>query len=173
MRRATLLSSAVALLLLSTSAYAQAKPSFAGKWTILPDSAASAAAQQQGMPRGGASMGGLGEGATIAQDDKTISVTRAGPSGAPLTTVFNLDGTETRQSLDIGNGNVIDLTLKGRWNDKQFVTSTIANVQGSPFEIILSFSLDDKGNLVTEHTTPPMGNGIPGGTMVTKYKKGS
>jgi hypothetical protein len=170
MRRATVLSSAAALLFLSTSAFAQAKPNFTGKWTILPDSSPAA---QQGMPRGGSNMGGLGEEATIAQDDKTISVTRAGPSGDPFTTVFNLDGTETHQSLDIGNGNIIDLTLKSRWNDKQLVTSTWANVQGQGIEIILSFSLDDKGILSTEHTTPAMGNGMPGGTTVTKYKKGS
>jgi hypothetical protein len=37
-------------------------------------------------------------------------------------------------------------------------------------EIVLNFSLDDKGNLVTEHYVPDMGNG-GGGKLVTRYRK--
>jgi hypothetical protein len=165
MRRSTLFSSSALLLLLSSGAFAQAKPNFSGKWVILPDSTVS----QQGMPRGGAAMGGLGEEASLLQDDKALSVTRQGPNGL-LTTVFNLDGSETHQSIDVGNGNMVDLTLKARWDGAKFATSTWVNMQGQGFEIVLTFSIDDKGNLVTEHTTPAMGNS-PGGTVFTKYKK--
>ena len=166
MRRATLLSAA-ALLLIGSSAFAQTKPNFAGKWTILPDSAA--AVQQQGMPRGGAAMGGLSEEATITQDDKTLSISRELTVG-PMKSVFNLDGTETRQSLDIGNGNMVDLTLTAKWDGNKLLTATWVNLQGQGFEIDLNLSLDDKGNLVSEHITPTMGNN-PGGTEITKYKK--
>ena len=165
MRRSVLFSSAAAVVLLSSSAFAQAKPNFTGKWTILPDSGV----QQQGMPRGGASMGGLGEEATLTQDDKVLSVTRQGPNGL-LTTAFNLDGTESHQSIDVGNGNLIDLTLKGKWEGGKFTTSTWVNMQGQGFEITLAFELDAKGDLVATHTVPPMGNNS-GGTEVTKYKK--
>jgi hypothetical protein len=166
MRRTSLLSIA-ALSLIGSTASAQAKPNFGGKWTILPDSSASA--QQQGVPRGGAAMGGLSEAATITQDDKTISIARELTVG-PMTSVFNLDGSETRQSLDIGNGNVVDLTLKSKWEGSKLLTSTWVNVQGQSFEIVLNLSLDDKGNLVSEHITPAMGNN-PGGTEIARYKK--
>lgn len=165
MRRTSLLSAA-ALLLIGTSAFAQTKPSFTGKWTILPDSGA---VQQQGMPRGGAAMGGLSEEATITQDDKTISIARELTVG-PMKSVFNLDGSETHQSLDIGNGNVVDLTLKTKWEGTKLLTSTWVNIQGQSFEIVLNLWLDDKGNLVSEHITPAMGNN-PGGTEISKYKK--
>jgi hypothetical protein len=166
MRRTRLLSAA-ALLLIGSSAFAQAKPNFNGKWVILPDSVASA--QQQGMPRGGAAMGGLSEEATIAQDDKTLSIARELTVG-PVKSVFNLDGSETRQSLDIGNGNIVDLTLKAQWEGTKLLTSTWVNLQGQSFEIVLNLSLDDKGNLISEHITPAMGNN-PGGTEIAKYKK--
>ena len=166
MRRATLFSAAT-LLLIGSTAFAQAKPNFNGKWVILPDSAASA--QQQGMPRGGAAMGGLSEEATIVQDDKTLSIARELTVG-PMKSVFSLDGSETQQSLDIGNGNMVDLTLKAKWDGAKLLTSTWVNIQGQSFEIVLNLSLDDKGNLVSEHITPAMGNNS-GGTEITKYKK--
>jgi hypothetical protein len=166
MRRTSLLSVA-ALLLIGGNALAQAKPNFAGKWTILPDSAASA--QQQGMPRGGAAMGGLSEQATITQDDKTISIARELTIG-PMTSVFNLDGSETHQSVDIGNGNMVDLTLKSKWDGAKLLTSTWVNLQGQTLEIVLNLWLDDKGNLVSEHITPAIDNN-PGGTEIAKYKK--
>jgi len=167
MRRATLLSSA-ALLFLGSSAFAQAKPNFAGKWTILPDSAASV--QLQGMPRGGAHMGGLSEEAIITQDDSTLTISRQLTIG-PMKSVFNLKGTETHASVDIGNGNMVDLTLKSKWEGAKLLTSTWVNMQGQSFEIVLNLSLDDKGNLVSEHITPAMGNNSPGGTEIAKYKK--
>ena len=167
MRRTSLLPVAAALLLIGGNAFAQAKPNFAGKWAILPDSAASA--QQQGQPRGGAAMGGLSEEATITQDDKTLSIARELTVG-PMTSVFNLDGSETHQSLDIGNGNIVDLTLKSKWEGAKLLTSTWVNLQGQTFEIVLNLWLDDKGNLVSEHITPAMGNNN-GGTEITKYKK--
>jgi hypothetical protein len=165
MRHSALLSSTAVLLLVSSSAFAQTKPNFTGKWTILPDSTVA----QQGMPRGGAAMGGLGEEATLTQDDKTLTVSRQGPNGL-LTTAFNLDGSETYQSIDIGNGNMIDLALKAKWDGNKLATSTGFSIQGQAFEILLVYSLDDKGNLVTVHTTPTLGNN-PGGTETTKYKK--
>ena len=165
MRRTVVFSSAVGLLLIGSGAFAQAKPNYTGKWTILPDSSPSA--MQQGMPRGGADMGGLGEEGTITVDDKTLTIGRS--STVVPQSVFNLDGTETRQTVDIGNGNLVDLTLKAKWDGNKILTSTWATVQGQSFEIVLNLSIDDKGNLVTEHTTPPMGN-MPGGTQITKYK---
>jgi hypothetical protein len=163
----TLLASAAAVLFAGT-ALAQAKPNFSGKWTILPDSAAVAV---PGMSAGAPEMGGLGGEATIVQDDKTLSVTRATPNMGEFKSVFNLDGTETYANVNV-QGQQIPLTLKSRWDAGKLVTSTWANVGGGQqIEIILNFSIDAKGNLVTEHILPAMGNGMNGGTVVTKYKK--
>jgi hypothetical protein len=163
----TLLASAAALVF-AGSAFAQAKPNFAGKWVILPDSAG---VQQQGMSPGGAEAGGLGSEATITQDEKTLTVKRMTPTMGELTSVFNLDGTETYANVNV-QGQQIPLTMKTRWDGKKLVTSTWVNVgNGQQLEIILNFSLDDKGNLVTEHVVPSFGNGMSGGTINSKYKK--
>jgi hypothetical protein len=164
----TILASAAALVLAGGTAFAQAKPNFAGKWTILPDSATVAL---QGMSPGGGEAGGLGGEATITQDEKTMTVKRMTPTMGELVSVFNLDGTETYATVNV-QGNQIPLTMKTRWDAKKLVTSTWVNVgTGQSLEIILNFSLDDKGNLVTEHTVPSFGNGMPSGTIVSKYKK--
>jgi hypothetical protein len=163
----TLLASAAAVLFAGT-ALAQAKPNFSGKWTILPDSGA---VQQQGISPGGGEMGGLGSEATITQDEKTLTVKRMTPNMGELTSVFNLDGSETYSTVNV-QGNQIPLTLKTRWDNGKLITSTWANIGGGQqIEIILNFSIDAKGNLVTEHVLPAMGNGMNGGTLITKYKK--
>jgi hypothetical protein len=163
----TLLAAAIGLMAAGTAA-AQAKPNFSGKWTILPDSAS---VQQQGISPGGGEMGGLGSEATITQDEKTMTVKRMTPNMGELTSVFNLDGSETYASVNV-QGQQIPLTLKTRWDNAKLVTSTWANVgNGQQIEIILNFSLDEKGNLVTEHVLPAMGNGMNGGTLISKYKK--
>jgi hypothetical protein len=158
--------SAATIVLVSGSALAQAKPNFTGKWTLLPDSAA---VQLQGISPGGGEMGGLSDVATITQDDKTLTIKRATPNMGEFTSVFNLDGTETYANVNV-QGQAIPLTMKARWDGNKLITSTWANV-GQTIEIILNFSLDDKGNLVTEHIMPAMGGGMNGGTLVSKYKK--
>ena len=161
----TLFASA-ALVMFAGTAFAQAKPNFSGKWTLLPDTAA---VQLQGVSPGGAEMGGLASEATITQDDKTITIKRMTPNMGEMVSVFNLDGSETYATVNV-QGQSIPLTMKTRWEGSKLITSTWANV-GQTIEIILNFSLDDKGNLVTEHIMPAMGNGMNGGTLISKYKK--
>lgn len=163
MRRTSLLMSAAAMLFAS-NALAQAKPNFSGKWTILPDTAQ---VQLQGVTAGGGEMGGLSQEAKIVMDAKTLNVTRTTPNMGEITSVFNLDGTETYGTVNV-QGQQIPLTFKARWEGARLITSTWANV-GQMIEIILNFSLDDKGNLVTEHIVPDMGQG--GGKLMSKYKK--
>jgi len=167
MRRISLpLLSAAAIVFASGTALAQAKPNFSGKWTLLPDTAA---VQLQGISPGGAEMGGLASEAVISQDDKTITIKRMTPNMGEMVSVFNLDGSETYANVNV-QGQAIPLTMKTRWEGNKLITSTWANV-GQTIEIILNLSLDDKGNLVTEHIMPAMGNGMNGGTLISKYKK--
>jgi len=160
--------SAAAVIFAGSTALAQAKPNFSGKWTIINDTAT---VQLQGISPGGGEMGGLSDAATIEMNDKTITITRQTPTMGEFKSIFNLDGTETYTNVNV-QGQQIPLTMKTRWEGNKLITSTWANV-GQMIEIILNFSLDDKGNLVTEHVMPAMGNGMNGGTMITKYKKGS
>jgi hypothetical protein len=168
MRRSTV---ALAGLLLSSGALlAQApaaKPNFTGKWALTADTGD--VATQAGNAKGAVDYGGLGDEGEIIQDGKTLTIIRA--SQMVPKSVFNLDGSETHGSVDIGGGNMVDLTLKARWEGNKLLTATMASVQGQQFEIDLNLSLDDKGRLVAEHIVPPLGNGMNGGTMVTKYKK--
>ncbi len=164
MRRMSFVSAAAAVVFAASTAMAQAKPNFAGKWTIIPDTASTF-----GMSPGGGEAGGLSNEATITMDDKTMTVTRMTPTMGEMKSVFNLDGTETYSQVNV-QGQQIPLTMKTRWDGKKLITSTFANV-GQQIEIILNFWLDDKGNLVTEHTVPPLGNGMNGGTLISHYKK--
>lgn len=163
MRRTSFLMSAAALLFAS-NALAQAKPNFSGKWTLIPDTGQ---VQLQGVTAGGGEMGGLSHEAKVVMDAKTLMVTRPTPNMGEFTSVFNLDGTETYATVNV-QGQAIPLTMKTRWDGNKLVTSTWANV-GQMIEIILNFSLDNKGNLVTEHIVPDIGQG--GGKLMSKYKK--
>jgi hypothetical protein len=166
MRRSLL--AAAAFLVVGSLASAQgpsAKPNFSGKWTLIADPAAPA--MQQGAAQA-ADYGGLGEASEITMDEKTISIAR--PSQTVPKSVFNLDGSETRTTIDVGGGTMVDLVLKSKWVEKKLAMTTWATFQGQTFQIDLAFSLDDKGNLVVEHTVPPIGNN-PGGSMTVKYKK--
>lgn len=163
MRRTSLLMSAAAMLFAS-NALAQAKPNFSGKWTLIPDTAQ---VQLQGVSAGGGEMGGLSTEAKIVMDGKALSVTRSTTNMGEITSVFNLDGTETYGNVNV-QGQQIPLTFKARWEGNKLITSTWANV-GQMIEIILNFSFDEKGNLLTEHIVPDMGQG--GGKLMSKYKK--
>ena len=69
MKRLLALTIAAALVTSSLAVLAQTRPNFAGKWTLVPDSYAAAAA---GGP--GRGVGGLGSSFTATQDDKTLTV---------------------------------------------------------------------------------------------------
>jgi hypothetical protein len=164
----TLLAIPAAVVLFAGTALAQAKPNFAGKWTIVRDTAA---VQLQGVSPGGAEWGGLASEATITQDEKTLTIKRPSPTMGEFTSVFNLDGTETYSTVSVNNQSIA-LTMKTRWEGKKLITSTWAGIgNGQSIEFILNLHIDDKGNLVTEHVIPAMGAQMPGGTLITKYKK--
>src|SRR3954471_16683819 len=162
MRRISFASAVMAVAFAGSTGMAQVQTNFSGKWVLIPDTASTF-----GLSAGGGEAGGLSNEATISMDDKTITITRMTPTMGEMKSVMNLDGTETYSQVNV-QGQQIPLTMKTRWDGKKLVTSTFANV-GQQIEIILNLSIDDKGNLVTEHTVPPMGNGMTGGTLITHY----
>jgi len=99
MRRVAVLMSAFAVVLWTVSAFAQAKPNFAGTWTReAPAGGAAAGGGGGGGGRGGGGGGGgWGAECTITQTatDLTVEYMGGGQTPAPIKLVYKLDGTES------------------------------------------------------------------------------
>ena len=164
MKRLLSVAAILALTIAGASVSAQSKTSFAGKWTMVPDPNAAAAGGGRGRGMGG----GLGQEFTAAQDDKTLTVTTNNPQLGELKTVYNLDGSESKNSLNFG-GQTIDRVSKVKWDGAKLVITTTTNINGTPGESTQSWTLDASGNLVIE--TSSNFTGTPTTTKAT-YKKG-
>jgi hypothetical protein len=151
---------------LAAGVAAQATPSFAGKWTLVPDPNAPQVGGRGG--RGGGMLGGLGTEAVIAHDAKTLTITRTTQAGATKS-VYNLDGSDSKNTMTFGE-NSIDLVSKAKWADGKLAITTTANFNGNAFETTMTLSLDG-GSLIVESTRPDFqGGGAPITTKLT-YKK--
>ena len=129
------------------SVSAQSKTSFAGKWTMLPDLNTAAAG---GGGRGMA--GGLGPELTAAQDDKTLTITTNNPQLGEVKTVYNLDGSESKNPINFG-GQTVDRISKVKWDGAKLVITTTINVNGNLAESTQTWMLDGSGNLVIESSS--------------------
>jgi hypothetical protein len=114
MRRVTALIGAMAVVLWATSAFAQAKPNFAGKWTIDTEKMAGAGG---GGGKGGGKGGGAGE-TTITQDATTLVISRM-QGGNEVKTTYDLTGKETTNQ---GRGGETKSTTK--WDGAKLVITT-------------------------------------------------
>ena len=153
------ISVAIALVaVFAATASTQPPPSFAGKWTLVPDPA--------GGGRGG--MGGLGQTATITQDAASMTITRTTQMGE-FTTVYKLDGTESKNTLNF-QGNAIEQISTAKWDGGKLFVDTKMSFDGNPVELKMTMALDPAGNLLVEITRPdPQGGGPI--TTKTTYKK--
>jgi hypothetical protein len=150
-----------AVVLMATSVYAQA-PNFAGKWT--PDAEKNAAMNPNagGGGRGGGRGGGMGGGeVTIAQDAKTLTVTRTTQAGEMKLT-YNLDGSPSK-NMAMGRGGQTEVTSTAKWDGAKLVI-TSDNGQS------ITYAMDGAW-LVQSTTSPGRGGGDPV-TRSTYYKKG-
>jgi hypothetical protein len=150
--------------LLATALPAQQKPNFAGQWTLIADPNA----PTPGRGRGGM-FGGLGQAATITQDEKTLTIIRNTQMGE-VKYVYNLDGSESKNTVTMG-GNPVELVSHAKWEGDKLVITTTTQMGGNPAEIRMVLSIDSEGNLVVENTAPGRGGGGPV-TTTAKYKKG-
>ena len=148
----------VALAFSSSLALAQTPPNFAGKWTVIPDPAAT-----------GPGMGGVGQSAVIKQDATSLTVTRTTQMGE-FTSVYKLDGTESKNTLNF-QGNAIDQISKTKWDGSTLKIDTTMNFDGNPVQVAMAMSLDPSGNLVVVTTRPDFQGGGGPVTTTTKYKK--
>jgi hypothetical protein len=153
----------VTLVFAGASVSAQSKPNFAGKWTLVPDPNAAQAAGGRGRGMGG----GLGQEFAAAQDDKTLTVTSSNPQMGDMKSVYNLDGTETKNPLTFG-GQTVERVSKVKWDGAKLVITTTINFNGNGIETTQSWMLDPSGALVIESASNF--NGTPTTTKST-YKK--
>jgi hypothetical protein len=188
MRRATVLFTAAALVVASATGYAQAKPSFAGKWTLVPPADAAAGGGGGGGGRGGRGGGGGGIGMepTIVQDANTLTITRM-QGQTEVKSVYKLDGSESKNMMAAGGGRggrggadaaaappaPVEVVSKAKWDGNKIVivTTNPGRGGGAPTESTMTLSIDASGNLVVEQSRPGRDGGAPMLTTQT-YKKG-
>jgi len=190
MRRAYFFVAAAIVAGCAAVAMAQAKPDFSGRWTTDPDLAApppAAATGGTGAPpaagqRGGRSgdMGsGWGPTITITQDGARLTVEYAffsrGDMQPPLKFVYNLDGSETKNSVMMGRG-IQGQISKTAWEGDRLAITTVhtfpdpAGGKPTMVEVKQVLSLESPTSLVVETTrTTPLGE--PTKTTRTVYRK--
>src|SRR5688500_10152902 len=171
MRRNFLIVAVVLMFGAAASLAAQAKPDFSGKWVMDPASAPAAPAGGGGgggRGGGGGGRGGFGNEFTIAQNAKTLTLTRM-QGDQTVTTVYNLDGSESKNTVQ-GRGGATEQVSKAMWDGAKLVVTTTIDAGGNTIEQKRVFAMEG-GNLTIE-TTAPGRDGGPGTPTKLVYKKG-
>ena len=154
MRRVATMLATAAMVLTVVGVYAQGKD-FSGKWTPDTEKNAAANAGGGGGGRGGGRGGGGGD-MTVAQDAKTLKITRTGPNG-DTTTTYNLDGSVSKNP---GRGGA-EQESTAKWDGAKLVITT----KGQNGDQVTSWYMEGS-NLVNERQGQ-------NGAMKTYYKKAS
>ena len=166
MKRMTALIGAAAIVMMTVTAFAQAKPSFAGKWTReAPAGAAAGAPAGGGGGRGGGRGGGFGQEVTITQDANTIKMEWMQGQNTQ-TREYKLDGSDSVNQVMMGRGGEpAPQTSKAMWEGNNLVITTTTQF-GETKQVISMQGAD----LVVEQTAPGRGGGEPTTTKIV-YKK--
>lgn len=128
MRRIATAVSAVAVVLLSASLFAQAKPNFSGKWTMDAEKTAAAnpaPAAGGGGGRAGGGGGGRGGGAgamTVTMDATTLKMERD-MGGNMMATIYKLDGSESK-NMAMGRGGQTEQVSHAKIDGAKVVITT-------------------------------------------------
>ncbi|MEO7191024.1 MAG: hypothetical protein ABI051_08195 [Vicinamibacterales bacterium] len=166
----TTMASIAAVVLMTAGVLAQAKPNFAGKWTMdAPAAGAAAPGAPAGGPGGGGGRGGgrggLGMEITIVQDATTLTINGM-QGGAPTKMVYKLDGTESKNMAMGRGGEQTEQVAKAAWmGDKLVVTTTLATG-------VQKRTLSMEGGKLAVETEQPGRDGGPGTPTKSTYTKG-
>jgi hypothetical protein len=162
---------------LAVAGAAQAPPNFAGKWTMIRESAAPDAGRGAPIPATGGSL--WGEEFTISQDAATLTIERAQFSRYDMQPamrfVYALDGQGSRNVINMGRGPQEQIS-RAVWKGNTLVITTQHGLAASrsaglpSIEVTHVLSIDDAGALVIEATRA--GADSPVSTTRTRYKKG-
>jgi len=175
MKRFTVVSGAAVLL--ASVAGAQATPNFAGKWKVVPNVAP---ATQPTAPRVPATMGsGWPAEITITQDANTLTLEYTPYVASDVQPawkfVYQLNGAESKQSLNTGHGDREQLA-RAMWDGNRLVITTTQRVKNPDTgalmtsEVRRALSLDSAGLLVVETTYVGVLGG-PSSVTRTLYSK--
>jgi len=130
---------------------AQARPDFSGKWIL--DTTSGPA------PEGAVEL-------TVKQDAKTLTLTRR--QGDQTTTeIHNLDGTETRETIQ-ALGGTRERVSRATWDGNKLVINATLSVDGKILQQNRVMSMEG-GNLVIEQIGPAGGGPA---TIKRVFKKG-
>jgi hypothetical protein len=166
MKRARIGFIAVAVLAVSTLAFAQAKPDFSGTWTLDPE------ASQMGAPGGGgggrqgaAGRGGgmMGGPMTVKHTGDTLVVERMqGENKVAMT--YKLDGSQSKNTV-AGRGGTQEQVSVAKWDGNKVVITRTQQMADQSVEITETWAMEG-GNLTIART-----GGGRGGATKQVYKK--
>jgi len=171
----------IAILLLVSAA--QSPVDFSGRWTLEAPAIATTPAVP-GTPAAAATPGDMGSGwgstITVAQDAKRLSVEYAFFSRydlqPPLTFVYPLDGSEGRNTVNMGRGEQVEVS-RARWDGSTLTITTTSRVAdravAKPFtiEFTRKMWLESPTTVIVEVTRVGVLGG-PSSTTRSVYRKG-
>ena len=145
----------------STRLVAQDRPNFTGKWTIAEPNVSAPAGIMY-----------LGSAFTAEQNDKTLTVTptvhevHVGEKPEQLKAVFNLDGSDSRNPLNMNRQ--LNRTSSVTWDGGRLVITTTTSDQNNVSTQTQTWSLDASGTLIVDTVITYRGNST---TSKATYKK--
>jgi len=138
MRRDVVVIALVSFVSVAVTVSAQGKPDFSGTWVL-------EATSGDGAGRGGPIAAGVQ--LMVKQDAKTLTMTRL-QGDQTVTEVVNLDGSETRDTIQVAGG-PRERVLSARWEGSKLMIVGTLNVDGKTLQQIRAMSMEG-GNLVIE-----------------------
>lgn len=160
--------------LLAVSAHAQTRIDFSGKWQLTPDP--NAVTTGRSTPAMGT---GWGSEISIAQDGMTLTIEYAtytrGDMQPPTRLVFKLDGSESKNTLNVGRGPQEQVSTAA-WDGATLALTTVRSFTPARGEKPLSMrttqtlSLESPATLIVE-TTHGEALGGKSSTSRSIYKK--
>jgi hypothetical protein len=175
-RYTTVAAAAIAVAAWTMSIQAGAQTDFSGTWVqASTEGGAAGGMGGRGRGRGMAMMrGGFGERVVIVQDPATLKATNTQPDGTSTTFTYNLDGSESRNTVaGRQGGEPIVLVSKATWNGDKLSIATTINLDfgGNSMTMQMTDVLTRTGDTITVQSTR---SGMRGGeptTTTTTYKK--
>jgi len=172
----------VSVVIPTTAVPAQERPDLSGRW-VLDTLSIATQGGGRGDISGNASGGGGGQGGGlglgpppgtlfILQDAASLTIVEHGEAGPERTIVMRFDGSNRRNPLGLGRGQVTEASYSTRWDGKRLVTRisrTLTNRGGTQTMRYREVrSLADDGSMVVETTV----DGRPGGRTVVYRRAG-
>jgi hypothetical protein len=162
----------LAVVVATVALSAQSKPNFSGNWMAIPDPKAAPAPANPQLAM--LTTGAWGNEFKIAQDDKTLVVTRS-VRGSETIDKFSLDGAPVKSEAQGQLGGPTAITSTAKWQGNKLVLdqSSATNMMGNNITmgVKVVLSLEKDGTMTMETTRS--GGAIARPPVVTKYKKGT